>query len=129
MNRSAINILIISVFLIVLTGCGGTVPVRNVENASSVVSDVSLENVEKAIKRAAIKRGWTTKEAGEGHLVATIVVRSHMAKVDITYNTKTYSINYNDSAGLKYVDGNIHSKYNSWITNLQRDIDLQLSAL
>ena len=129
MKRSIINILIISVFIVLITGCRSTVPVRNIENSPAIVSDISMDQIEKAIKRAGIKRGWAMKQEGEGHIVATLLVRKHMAKIDITYNTKTYSINYKDSKELKYKDGNIHQSYNSWIDNLQHDINIQLSAL
>ena len=132
MKRSIINILIISVFLILVTGCRGIVPVHNIDNspvAAASGKEVSLSQVETAIKRAGIKRGWIMKQEGEGHIVGTLLVRRHVAEIDITYNTKTYNITYKDSKELKYEDGEIHPSFNSWVKNLQQDINVQLSTL
>jgi len=132
MKHSIINIIIISVFLVLVAGCRGTVPVHNIENSPVAVAsgqDVKLSQVGEAIKRAGARRGWVMKQEGEGHLVATLSVRRHVAEVDITYNEKSYNINYKNSEELKYEDGEIHPKFNSWVENLQRDIAAQLSLL
>ena len=52
-----------------------------------------------------------------------------MAKVDINYNTKTYSITYKDSSDLDYDGTKIHKNYNGWIQNLDNAIKVQLSAI
>ncbi|MCF6255601.1 MAG: hypothetical protein L3J98_07015 [Gammaproteobacteria bacterium] len=132
MKHSMLSVVIISVFLILVTGCRGTVPVYNIENSPvAAVSDqdVSLDKVGEAIKRAGVKRGWIMKQDGEGHIVGILSVRKHVAKVDITYDAKSYSINYKDSEELNYKEGEIHPKFNSWVENLQRDINLQLNRL
>lgn len=129
MKHSIINILTISVFLFLAAGCRGTVPIRNIENSPVTIAgnqDVSLNQVENAIKRAGTNLGWVMKQKGKGHIVGTLLLRKHVAEVDIIYDTKTFSINYKDSKELKYNDGKIHPNYNNWIANLQRDINIQL---
>jgi hypothetical protein len=49
--------------------------------------------------------------------------------MDIKYNTKSYSIEYKDSQGLKYDGTNIHKNYNSWVMNLDNRIRAQLSTM
>lgn len=93
---------------------------------SPVEGNLTMEQVKKEIMAAGRPRGWRMKEIAPGHLEAIIYVRAHMAKVDIKYNTKEYSIHYKDSDNLKYKEGKIHKAYNNWITNLDRDIQLEL---
>ena len=66
-----------------------------------------------------------------GNIRATLHNRSHMAAVDITYNTKTYTITYKDSANLKYnpEDNTIHPAYKKWIQYLDNAIKGKLAAL
>lgn len=52
-----------------------------------------------------------------------------MAQVDIPYNAKAYSIQYKNSANLKYDGVSIHSNYNGWVQNLDRAIQSRLVAL
>ena len=58
-------------------------------------------------------------------------LRTHVAIVDVTYDTSTYSIQYVDSTNLNYNEskGTIHKNYNGWIQNLENAIQRELSAL
>ena len=116
--------LLSTVFLI---SCKST-PVYNVEN-SSTISGVSIEKVKKAIYLAGAGLGWSMSDKGRGKAIGTLHLRSHVAVVDITYDNKTYSINYKDSQNLGYENGNIHSNYNGWIQNLNKAIQVNLSIL
>lgn len=121
------------VAMIVLTmgliGCV-TQPVYNVENSPiNASSSVSSAKIKKAIISAGAERGWAMKETKPGHIVGTLFARKHKAVVDITYNTKSYSITYKDSVALKYDGSSIHKRYNGWIQNLDRQIQIRLSSL
>jgi len=132
MKHSIKNILGIAVFLIFIVACVGTVPIQNMENVPIVTASgktVSLKQVEEVIKRVGIKRGWSMAQKGKGHIVATLFLRKHMAEVDITYDTKSYSINYKDSKELNYSEGAIHPSFNKWVAYLEQDIKVQLSLL
>ncbi len=106
-------------------------PVYNVEEATVVanVSNVSAEDVRKSIIRAGGTLGWNIKDVKPGLLEGTLHLRTHMAKVEIPYSTKSYSILYKDSTNLKYDGTKIHSNYNGWIQNLQKAIEVQLDTL
>lgn len=114
----------------VIAGCR-TAPVYNVEQQSIVttVQNVKTDDVRKAIIRAGASLGWQMRDVKPGHIVGTLNLRKHMAKVDIKYSTKSYSILYKDSQNLKYDGSSIHKNYNGWIQNLQRNIDVQLNTL
>jgi hypothetical protein len=53
-------------------------------------------------------------------------VRSHVAVVDINYSTTSYSISHKSSTNLLYDGTEIHKNYNSWIHNLQEEIEKRL---
>lgn len=124
-----------SIGLVVLAlglGACRSAPVYNVDEATVVTSKgkgTTAADVRKAIIRAGQTLGWAMKDAGKGHIIGIIHLRTHRAEVDINYTPSTYSIHYKDSADLNYDGTNIHSNYNGWVQRLQQNIDVQLSML
>lgn len=51
-----------------------------------------------------------------------------MAEVRITYTATSYDIKYDSSLNLQASGGKIHKNYNRWVRNLDKDIQLNLSA-
>lgn len=110
---------------------------QSIENAPVAYQpgeERTLDQVEKAITRGGASLGWVMSPAGPGRLIGTLHLRSHVAIVDITFNTKTYSIKYKDSTNLKYrkdSDGTeyIHSNFIGWIQNLQTSINRELLTM
>ena len=115
--------------MLIVAACTGT-PVYNVESQPLAVSgNPSLGAVERAIRRAAANRGWTVKKLGPGRMEGRLALRRHVALIDITYTRSTLSITYKDSQNLNYDGKTIHKNYNSWVQNLAKDINAQVSAL
>ena len=93
-----------SLFLIFMTvsiaiGCSRTSPIQDVTNAPVTVAtgkNYTLTDVRNAIMRAGASLGWQMQDVAPGHMVGTLNIRTHMAQVDIRYNTKAYSITYKD---------------------------------
>ena len=89
-----------------------------------------LKEIGVAVRKALIGRGWQVTEMEKGEIHATLRVRSHVAKVKVTFNREQLSIEYVDSANLGYrVKGGIpyiHGNYNRWISLLERDISVLL---
>jgi hypothetical protein len=85
--------------------------------------------VKRAILIAGSKLHWQMQPVDDGHIVATLMVRKHIAKVDITYTSENYSITYKDSTNLMYDGKKIHSQYNNWVDVLHRQIRVELSNL
>ena len=124
------NILLftVAVFTLSLMGCR-TSPVYNVESAPINVSPkATINDVKRAIVTAGASLGWQMQEESPGHLVATLILRKHMAKVDIQYTKTDYSITYKDSMELYYDGSTIHTNYNGWVQNLDRAIKNRLST-
>ena len=125
------NILVIAAasMLILLAGCRAN-PVFNIENAPIEVSvKHSYKDIKKAIIRAGAGLGWQMKAKKSGHIVGTLFLREHVAVVDIKYTKKSYSITYKSSQNLNYDGINIHKNYNSWVKNLNRQIQAQLFSI
>ena len=119
---------IIPVILLLLAGCR-TADVYNVQNAPGASKAVSMADVEMAIRRAGHGLGWQIVPQGPGKAEGLLVLRDHRAVVNITYDTKNYSITYKDSSNLYYDGKTIHSNYNGWVQNLDKAIRAQLSAM
>ena len=123
--------LVLAGIVVALLGGCRSAAIYNV-SAEPVVANkpVSMDDVQKAIVRAGAGLGWQMKPVEPGLIVGTLNLRTHMAMVDIRYDTKTYSITYKDSSSDLYYDGkSIHKNYNGWIQNLDRGIRTQLSNL
>ena len=128
MCRFAVKAFLVLSVLIAAVGCR-TAPIYSVTNQGIVPSGgkpKSLEEVKTAIVEAGRARGWTVKDIAPGHLEAELRLRGHAAVVDIKYSTTSYSITHKDSQNLRYDGTNIHPNYNSWIQNLQREIEKRL---
>ncbi len=130
MSLRRLWVLFILILALGMVGCR-TAPVFNVTDAPTMVTgkNVRLGDIEKAIVRAGGTLGWRMKKVKPGHIIGTLYIRKHMAKVDIKYSTKAYSITYRDSENLKYDGSSIHSNYNGWVQNLDRAIRRELADL
>lgn len=118
--------------LVLAVGCR-TAPIVNVKDAPVKTlsgKEPTHDQVTKAIVMAGMGLKWKMEVAEPGHIIGKLYLRSHYAAVDITYNTKTYSIMYKNSDDLWYdeEDQTIHSNYNGWIENLNNAIRIQLVA-
>ena len=128
-NGATVLALIVS-----MTGCGA--PILNVKDAPVKTlsgKELTSDQVTKAIVLAGMGLKWEMEIVAPGHIIGMLNLRSHQAIVDITYNTKIYSIAYKKSRGLMQVneDGTpvgIHPNYNGWIENLDNAIRTQFIA-
>lgn len=123
--------ILLAVAVLGLAACRSA-PVYNVEEMAIVSTSgkaVSAAEVKKAIIVAGSSLGWQIRPVKDGEMVGTLMLRDHMAQVDIKYSPKSYSILYKDSTNLKYDGTNIHSNYNGWVQRLQQTITAQLAAM
>lgn len=89
----------------------------------------TMADIQRAIIRAGAVRGWVMTPKEPGLIQATYARQSHSATVDIRYSLTSYSIGYVNSQNLNYDGSNIHPTYNSWVRNLQNDIQNQVAAI
>jgi len=122
--------ILIAASALALGACAAGQPIYNVEQAPIVAQkSLSMNDVRTAIIRAGSGLGWTMAPEAPGRIKGTLNVRQHMAVVDITHDTKSYSIKYRDSQGLHAKDGTIHKNYNGWVQNLDKRIRNELNLL
>ncbi|WP_367598379.1 hypothetical protein [Pseudomonas fulva] len=117
---------------LVLAGIAGCTskPVLNPSEQLAGATPYSQQQVQQAILKAIVERGWTARSVGASVIQADITVRNTFyAAVDIHYSASQFRIDYRDSRELGYDDGKIHRNYNRWVYNLDRSIVRQLNAL
>ena len=114
--------------LSILLGCVSVEPVFDLRNAVVPAYIRSAEQVKAAIEQAGYKLGWRIYQVEEGRLEGVLEVRTHHIVVDIRYSAKKYSILYHDSLNMHYNESaqTIHNKYDNWIRNLDKQIQLAL---
>ena len=96
-------------------------PIIDLED-QPIPDGLSMSQIKTAIKRGAAVRKWIPKEAGNNAFDITLFNRGFVVKVKLTYTQNSYSITYVSSQGLKAQNGQIHRKYNGWVSNLNNDI-------
>lgn len=96
----------------------------------AVPAGLKVEQVSKAIRAALAGRAWALTSEEPGHIVSTLNVREHRAKIDIVYDTQTIAIKYLESGELMYAEKKgqrmIHRNYLNWILNLVNDMNRNL---
>lgn len=122
------HILAMALSVAALTGCARTAPVENVQRTINTSTQYSADQVKTAILEAGLARKWVMTPAGPGVINGRLAQREHSADIRINYTSTNYSINYVTSQNLMAGGGQIHRNYNRWITNLDQDIQLRLSA-
>ncbi|WP_246236208.1 hypothetical protein [Acerihabitans arboris] len=110
-----------------LAGCARTAAINNVN--TSLTAQYPEEQLKTAILQAGLADKWIMTPAQPGVINGRLNLRTHQADIRITYNANGYKITYVASKNL-LADGKgqIHRNYNNWISNLDRDIQLKLSA-
>ncbi|MEO8485081.1 MAG: hypothetical protein ABI585_01970, partial [Betaproteobacteria bacterium] len=90
-----------------LAGC--TIrPVLNVNDAPVVTAarPATMQDVQTAIVRAGNTLGWQMTPVRPGLVAGRLELRTHVAVVDVAYDTRAYSIRYKDSVNLDAGGGN-----------------------
>lgn len=100
----------------------------------AIPQGVSQQDVRKAVRNGLLGRGWLVNEEKDGSVTATLNVRKHTAKVEVTYDKSQIRIKHLSSTNLneEIEDGQkvIHRNYISWLNNLVLDIsrNVQMAA-
>jgi hypothetical protein len=129
MKSAAFKVVVLLIAGLALGACRGA-PVYNVSSATMATPPAAtMEQVTTAIKQAGASKGWQMIDKGPGELEGRLNLRTHVAVVSITFDTKQFSIFYKDSADLAYDGTTIHKNYNGWVQNLERAILVQSAAI
>jgi hypothetical protein len=117
------QILTLAVCLMGLTAC--TVPLQQTHNTEIHASSLSV--VKDSIIKAGQGRGWIMNAAPKNVINGKLINRDHEVEIRITYATNNYQIDYVSSKNMKAGAGKIHRKYETWLRNLDLDIQKQLA--
>lgn len=109
-----------------LAGCARTAPIDQVH--TSVSAGHTQDQVKTAILKAGIQRQWVMSEVGPGVIKARQQTRDHVAEVRITYTATSYDIKYDAALTCRHLVEKFTKNYNRWVRNLDKDIQLNLSA-
>lgn len=125
------KLVVVSVVLALFTGCVRTLPVNN---PSFQVMKSPPATVHKAILKSLQDRRWALLSDRPGEIQARYSRSEHSATILITHTADKVTIKLKDSNGLlqgtnEQGDPVIHKSYNSWINNLENDIQVNLSYL
>lgn len=102
---------------------------RYTDLASLTGKTFPASKIVSAFKQCSLSRGWKFDTNGSGRMIGQLFVRGkHYVAVDVAYNSKSYTISYRDSKNMKYnpETKKIHKRYNSWVTNLDNDVQFCL---
>lgn len=127
--KKTLSLLLAGALTLGLSACGEKPLIRNIQSQPVQVNakNYTETQVKSAIISAGAGLGWIITEAGPGKLTGKIDVRNkHTAVIDISYDKKSYSINYVSSLGLESDGTTIHQNYNRWIANLEKAINANL---
>ena len=93
-------------------------------------SRLDVDGVKEVIIAGCRSKGWAPVLVDENRFEASIHVRKHFAKVQIDFDTETYSIRYLDSKNLDYdpVKRKIHRNYNKWVILLSEAIQREFAT-
>ena len=98
-------------------------PIQNPDRTLHASIHSDRAQMQQAIVKALVGRGWTVQKITPQLVQAQITVREqYHAEIDIPYSADHYRIQYRDSSGLDYKDGKIHKNYIRWVRLLDRDI-------
>lgn len=122
--------ILVAAAALTLAACGGVQPIYEVSNSPIILppgKSVSMNDVTAAVMRAGSKLGWQMQPEGPGRISGRIALRAHLAVIDVSHDTKSFSIKYRDSTNLNAKDGMIHKNYNGWVQNLEKGIRAELT--
>jgi len=113
----------------IFVGCSAPA-INNPTNApvSLIANTPTLVQVDDAVKNGLIHRHWIPQKVSPNSYIGTYESRGLMAKVKVTFNTSTFSIEHLESKNLDYdpSDQTIHPTYNKWIDGLEREIRVRV---
>ena len=116
----------VAALAIALAGCSSA-PIK--VYGGDIPAGLTKQQVKVAIGKSLLARKWAVNE-GDNVVYGTINVRSHTAKIKVPYSASRYELVYSDSTNLKgdLENGTVHKRYNTWIRNLQTDINSNLNV-
>ena len=103
-------------------------PIYNVDRPMPIsAQNLPTAKIESLIVANGQIHGWKFQHVNDGQLVATYMNEKFTAVVDIYFDHQHWRIQHQASSGFRDDGVTVHSHYNNWIKNLERDIDIGLT--
>jgi hypothetical protein len=129
MPRRKLSSLFVTISLsLSLVACTRLQPLRNPTFEIAIHDNAKIQE---AIRQALVRRDWSITIRHTNGFDAVYNRSSQLgAKIRVTHVEGTVTIRYLGSHGLDYSTSNgaakIHKRYNLWVTNLERDIQIEV---
>lgn len=126
-----VKTLLVLCTLVLLTGCPPK-PVLNIVSEPIITGSQkvpTLDQVQNVVRQALITKTWAIDDMRSDAIDAHLVNGGGIARITVSFTTKTYDIRYVSSEGLQYDGTRIFHRYNSWIEGLQITINEGLKKL
>ncbi len=98
----------------------------------NVPANLNADQIAEAVQDAATSYEWTITKLNDNEFLAEHkhYGKDLSAQVKISFEGQNYKIDYVSSTGLNYNQekNTVHSRYNTWIRNLNKAISDQLRA-
>ena len=101
MRLSALLLAVLSLFAITTTALARSAPLVD-PDPIAIPAGLTQEQVVKDIKRALIGRGWSITTEQPGKIDSTLHLRTHTARIQVTYNESQVRLAYVSSEELDY---------------------------
>jgi hypothetical protein len=113
-----------------MAGCSKGVVVQNPAPFAAAASPAATEQ---AILDALPRHNWSAESVEPGKIVGFLSVRSHLLRVDISYDDSNVVLAYRDSDHLNEERGEggqvvAHRNVNKWMDTLAQDVRLAIAA-
>ena len=115
---------------LVISGCAKTAPMVTPDFKVAISDN---KRVHDAIRNALVQRKWAIVKNEPNAIEATYTRgNEHSAHIRVTHNGNKIKITHVNSQELQYSQGPtgaiIHRWYNTWVSNLERDIQVAIGA-
>jgi hypothetical protein len=149
------SIRLVKIFFIasLVAGCATMVPLKDVNETHIIDKPLTKEQVKESILEGAEYANWRVQDLDSGTMLATYLIRIHTVNVQIAYTESSYSLYYKSSkemkiyctkkdldkkkgklvSGIQDCPGGmspyaIHGAYQTWVDDLNRDIQTSLAS-
>ena len=126
--RNMFKFLGILIATIALTSCVGSKDISVPQG--TVPNNLTSEQIERAVNDAGFNYNWQVKKTNDHEYIAFHSQKGLSATVKITFTGNSYRIVHVSSVGLSYDydKKTVHSRYNTWVRNLNKSLEEHLRA-
>jgi hypothetical protein len=124
MIKKLLFVVVVVVVSVAGAGCGHRS--RALYEPGTIVASEYRGDVKQGIRQALFDFGWFVESDRPGEIIARQTKGDIQARVKVLYSGRKITVKYLDSMNLNYSNEEgfetIHSRYNTWVRNLEKRI-------